>query len=87
MTGITVSRFILQCDGCDLQLGAEGTPFINAVEGRAIGYNAGWRMPCRIGVTGSPVRGSYDDVCPACLPAWTPGLTEQAKRKAARDAP
>lgn len=67
MSARQVYQLILCCDGC----GAELAKVDSATEARAIGYTEGWRYPRRLLTNGkSGVR--TDDVCPACLPGWTP---------------
>jgi hypothetical protein len=72
-----VYRHVLICDGCEAELPEAAT----ATESRAAAYVAGWRFPSRVKVDGKPAMDS-SDVCPACLPNWTPQQALRGKRPA-----
>lgn len=64
----TITRLILICDGCRIELLGEHR---TAIEARAAAYVAGWRFPARLRASGADgTRAS--DVCPTCLPSWQP---------------
>jgi hypothetical protein len=67
MSGRTITRYILICDGC----GKELEEAASSVEARAAAWSQGWRMPPRVKLNGHLASRS-DDVCPHCLPDWKP---------------
>lgn len=70
MSGKAITRYLLTCDGCSAQLGENGE-YENALEARADAYGKGWRFPGRVKMSGE-TSAYTSDVCPACLPTWTP---------------
>lgn len=70
MSGRTVTRYEMKCDGCNVVFGENGE-FRTAIEARAAAYAAGWRFPPkeRIGGRG-PSQKQISDVCPKCAPDW-----------------
>lgn len=70
MSGKTITRYRVTCDGgCGKTRGDEGQ-FANAMEARAALYAAGWRFPPKIIRTGRVSPHHYSDVCPDCLPTF-----------------
>lgn len=71
MAAMAIHSMILRCDGCGEAL-LDGTPFPSAMDARGAAYCEGWRFPQQLSKrTGAPVT-SCSDVCPKCLPGWTP---------------
>lgn len=94
MGTLQITLAMLECDGCGTWFGEE-KPFSNPMEARAAAYSAGWRFPHHVGTKGRMIN-STSDVCPSCVPSWTPqprshrirNLTqdELARRAAAKGA-
>lgn len=76
MSGHTITRWVLVCDSC----GIDRPESPNAISGRAEAYAAGWRFVSRLKQNGDSAF-EADDVCPRCLPTWTP---RPAKRGSSR---
>jgi hypothetical protein len=71
MSGETVTRYVLKCDGgCGIELGRSGE-YENAMEARADAYGKGWRFPGQVKKGGAPSTRT-SDVCPECLPGFKP---------------
>jgi hypothetical protein len=69
VSGRSISRFVLDCDGCQTEFGRNGE-FDNPLECRGAAYAAGWRFPGRLKLDGTPARNAVSDVCPACVDGW-----------------
>jgi hypothetical protein len=65
VSGRTITRYVLACDGCRTELPEAQT----ATEARGAAYAAGWRFPPQLKADGSP-SSNASDVCPKCLPDW-----------------
>ncbi|MEU3162931.1 hypothetical protein [Streptosporangium sp. NPDC006930] len=73
MSGRTVTRYRLLCDGCEAIVpGSHNGEFESAIEARGAAYAAGWRFPPRLRVNGRAKVKEVSDVCPECLPTWEP---------------
>lgn len=70
MSGRTITRYVLTCDGCGTERGNEGG-YENAMEARAAAYADGWRYPSKTRKGGAPSTRTCD-VCPKCLPTFDP---------------
>jgi hypothetical protein len=70
LSALQISRVILCCDGCAVEFNG-GESFPNPTEARGSAYGAGWRFPPRLTKNGK-ASASTSDVCPDCLPGWTP---------------
>lgn len=78
---VTVTRIVLECDGCKAIFGGPIGVAINSTELRGSAFGEGWRFPSRVNAEGDPVSGT-NDVCPACAPDWTPRKTAPQQRPA-----
>ena len=65
----TVMRYYVSCHGCGAQTDDGGHD--SHFEARAAAYAEGWRYPARVRTDGSASK-ETDDVCPKCVPSWTP---------------
>lgn len=75
MAGRTVTHYEITCDGCGEVRGVEAE-HRTAIEARAAVYAEGWRFPPKARMNGAgPSKGQVSDVCPKCLPDWTPQQT------------
>lgn len=81
MSTLNFTRYILECDGCGARHGAPNG-HNSAQEARIAAYVDGWRYPARLKADGS-VGVSTSDVCPDCMPAWTP-QGRRVRKKSAR---
>jgi hypothetical protein len=71
MSGKTITRYMLKCDGpCGQERGGGGE-YENAMEARAAAYAEGWRFPSKVLMNGKTATSS-SDVCPDCLPSFDP---------------
>jgi hypothetical protein len=71
VSGKTITRYVLKCDGeCGTERGANGE-YENAMEARAAAYADGWRFPSKTTMNGKTSAQSCD-VCPECLPTFDP---------------
>lgn len=61
MSGRVITKFILTCDACDVDLGE----FESATEARAAAYVEGWRFPNKLNKKGAEMRRTHD-VCVDC---------------------
>ena len=77
MSALHVSRYILVCDGCAATHG-EPHGHSSAMEMRAAAYASGWRFPSQVRKNGTAASRA-SDVCPTCLPSWTPHTPEQRR--------
>lgn len=66
MSGRTITKYVLVCDGC----AAEMPEAQSSAEARGAAYAAGWRFPPQTKADGSTSSNS-NDVCAECLPGWT----------------
>lgn len=73
MSGRTISKYVLACDGCGTEMPEAQT----AVESRGAAYAAGWRFPPQTKANGSPSSLACDG-CPKCLPGWK---TQPSRRR------
>lgn len=69
MTGRTITRYVLECDGCDATIGSDAT-FDNATEARCEAYAQGWRFPPALNPQGKTSK-RLSDACPKCINGWT----------------
>ncbi|MGD6750967.1 hypothetical protein [Streptomyces sp. BH105] len=80
MATITVHAVMLSCDGCGTRLRG-GEQYSSATDARGAAYGEGWRFPPQISKrTGQPLTNSSSDVCPTCVPTWSPQTPGAAKR-------
>jgi len=70
MAGLALQVYVISCDGCETIFGAPNG-FVSSMDARAAAYGEGWRFPNQITKTGAPGR-TTSDVCPECMPTWTP---------------
>jgi hypothetical protein len=77
---VTVTRIVLECDGCGATFGGP-IGQANPMEARAAAYAEGWRFPNRVGRDGGLVS-STNDACPACSPTWEPRERGSHQREA-----
>lgn len=81
MSGKVISRHMLTCDGdCGATIGENGE-YPTAVDSRTAAARLGWTLVPKTKANGKPTSipdklnraGQYvHDVCPACLPTFTP---------------
>ena len=68
MSGETITRYVLRCDGgCGTERGSNGE-YANAMEARAAAYGEGWRFPSKMRADGKPSARTRD-LCPKCQQA------------------
>jgi hypothetical protein len=78
MSRLSFLRYILQCDGCKTRHG-DPIGHNSAEEARIAAYVDGWRFPALLKSDGAPgTRAS--DVCPECMPTWTPRRWQDGDR-------
>lgn len=65
MSGYTITKYVLVCDGC----GTERPEAQTATEARGAAYADGWRFPPQTKSDGRP-SSNASDVCPDCLAIW-----------------
>lgn len=78
---VTVTRIVLECDGCRAVFGSPVGLALNPVEARATAFADGWRFPNRVNHDGEQIT-STNDVCPACAPDWKPRMHAPSQRQA-----
>lgn len=70
MTSVTLVRYLIECDGCQVLFGdREG--FESLTEARAAAYGQGWRFPNQLKANGQAAA-QTSDVCAKCVPGWQP---------------
>lgn len=80
MAILQIITYALQCDGCKTVFCApHGVP--SPMDARGAAYGAGWRFPPLTGKN-DDARAITSDVCPACLPEWTPQEKRPPQRRA-----
>jgi hypothetical protein len=70
MAALSFQRYLVECDGCQNRHG-EPDGRRTSEEARAAAYADGWRFPAMVKSDGKP-GASTSDVCPKCVPNWTP---------------
>lgn len=78
---VTVTRIVLECDGCGAIFGAPIGLALNPMEARATAFAEGWRFPNRINGEGELLT-TTNDVCPVCAPDWKPQMNAPRQREA-----
>lgn len=68
MSSLTFTRYLINCDGCEVIFGDQ-QGFSSLTEARAVAYSAGWRFPNRLNTKGVPANAT-SDVCPKCIGKW-----------------
>lgn len=71
MSTLAMTRYLLECDGCQTTMGTESGGLRSALEARAAAYSEGWRFPPQLRADGT-LGVNASDVCPKCIDGWTP---------------
>lgn len=78
MATVTISRYLIECDGCHVIFGNRDG-FASQMEARAVAFPEGWRFPSKVDVKGNAANAS-SDVCPKCIEDWEPAPIKGSSR-------
>lgn len=83
MASLHIAMYLIECDGCSKVFGApQGYP--SSTEARAAAYGDGWRFPNQVTKAGKTAN-TTSDVCPGCVPSWSPQRRESRHRAISRE--